>query len=280
MDDGQVSVNGLVMGDGTDYIITDFNPWTRQARVTGSGDNPWSDGSWAGTEFYESVVVNMGIHTIGTSAADWQAKHWALMRAFAPIRTSLVEAELRWVIGGVEYLMRGRPRMLSPKIQNINSGEITSSASFVALDPAIYSADEHTITMGLPAWAGGLTAPITAPVAITATQSDGIADATNTGIVPARLLLRITGPVTTPSVTVITPDGVPLTLTIDTELGTGDWIDIDTAERSVLLNGSISRLSSVYGTWPLLWPGTSTIRYRAAATNPDTHLTIRWRDQW
>ncbi|MGH8879776.1 MAG: phage distal tail protein [Stackebrandtia sp.] len=280
MDEGQVSVNGLVMGRDTSYRVNEFNPWNRAIRAEATGANPWSDGGWSGAEFYEPVTVEFKVRTQGANATDWQQLHWQLTQAFAPIRTALTEYELRWVTAGVEYLMYGRPRSLSPTVARLRTGQVAETASFYCPDPAIYSGAEHVVTIGLPDWTGGLTVPVVTPATVAATQTDGVATVTNAGNVAARLLLRITGPVTDPSVTVIDTDGIALTLTIETTLGPDDWIDVDTAERSVILNGSVSRLADAWGSWPLLYPGTSTIRYAAADHNDLTRLTIRWRDQW
>lgn len=280
LQEGQVQLRDLVMGRGTAYKVTAFNPYIRSARVTGSGENPWDDGGWAGAEFREVVAVNFGITIRGTSAADWQAKHWDLEAAFDPVGTAADEVELRWCTGGTEYCMFGRPRGLSPEIKNLRTGRIANSASFSALDPSIYSGTEHVISTGLPAWSGGLTVPVTVPVTIPQTQIAGFAEAANAGKRSARLLLRIDGPVERPSITVVTADGVPVTLYLDTVLEEGQWLDIDTAARSVVLNGFITRLRDAYGDWPLVWPGVNELRWRAETYNPDALLTARWRDRW
>lgn len=280
LNEGQVQIRDLVMGRATAYKVNGFNPWSRTARTTGTGEMPASDGGWSGPEWREVAAVNFDVTIKGASAADWQAKHWALDAAFAPIRDATGDVELRWVTGGVEYLMFGRPRSLSPEIENLRTGRIHYQAAFSAPDPSIYSATEYTVNTGLPAWTGGLIVPATTPLTLNQTPTDGITTALNAGTTPAALLLRITGPVSRPSITVIGPDGAAQTLHLDTVIAAGQWIDIHTEERAVILNGSVSRLRDAYGSWPLLAPGTSTIRWRSDEYNPTARLLIRWRHRW
>lgn len=277
----QVQVRDLVMGPGTDYEITAFNPWNRQARVLGEGPNPWGPGGYSGAEFLDVAVVNIGIHTVGTSSEDWMAKHWALQQAFDPVGTD-GDAELRWAIGSSEYLMRGRPRMLNPQIQNIRSGEITSSASFVALDPLIYSAILHELTLTIGRWEDGVASPVESEagigVEVPSFRVGGSGELTNSGTRPARLLLRFNGPVVAPSVTV-----AGLTLELDMAIPVGHWVDVDTADRTVWYDGSSaqSRLSDAHGSWPFLPPGTHEVRYGAGSSyHPDATITVRWRDTY
>lgn len=275
----QVQVRDLVMGPGTDYIVTAFNPWNRQAKVAGEGPNPWGHGGYSGAEWLDVTVVNFGIHTVGTSSTDWLIKHRALDQAFAPVETG-ADIELRFAIGADEYLMWGRPRMLNPQIQNIRSGEITTSASFVCLDPLIYSAELHEATIELPYWVGGIEVPIDVEagvgIEVPSTLVGGHAEVTNDGDRNARVLLRFNGPVRRPFVTI-----AGATLTLDLDIPEGDWVDVDTHLQTVLLNGTASRLSSAHGTWPILPPGTHTVRYGArSAHHPDATLIVRWRDTY
>lgn len=279
LSEGQVQVRDLVMGEGTQFIVSAFNPYNRSVRADRTGDAPWGDGGWSGSEWREVAVVNMGVHIDASSNAEWQALHWQLDAAFAPIRTGASEIELRWMNAGTEYLMFGRPRMLQPTIRNLRSGQVTASASFVCPDPAIYSGIEHTATVGVLRRTGGLSTPFSVPFGVSSVVADGVATLANAGTSPARLLLRIVGPVSAPRVTVIGPGGIPLTLFLTTVLGVGEFLDIDTAERLVLLNGTTSRLSDAFGDWPLLAPGVSTIEFRADAVTAGT-LTIRFRDTY
>lgn len=277
---GQISVRGLVMGPGTDYIVTHFNPWNRLTKAEYTGSAPWSDGSWSGAEFLESVTVNIGIHPQATGPEHWQELHWGLTTAFAPIGTASQEIELRWCVGAREYVMFGRPRSLQSDVRNFFTGDVGATASFQALDPSIYSAELRSARVRLLETTGGVSAPVGAPVSIVSAFTSGIVEIENEGTRPASLQLRIRGPVINPRVMLVTPDGEVMTLRTDIALSDGQWLDIDTETRLVMLNGTSPRLNAAYGSWPFAYPGTSKIYFRGTGQSDTALLEISHRDRW
>jgi hypothetical protein len=271
--DGQVSIGDLLLGRDTDYQLLGFNPWTRTVR-TDQADHAFQDGAWSGREFRDAVTIPMRIRVKGTDQASWLALHQALDAAFAP---SATDVELRFQAGGQQYLMYGRPRMVDPDIAILGLGRITTAAAFVALDPTVYSGDEHQVQVGLPSDTGGLVLPLTVPFTVAATFTAGRADLTNAGTKDAPLALRIDGPASEPTVTLLTDTG-PLTLRVLFDIDDGQWLDLDTKARTALLNGEVSRRGLVSGDWPLLPPGTSELAFNAALFDPDARLTATWRD--
>lgn len=276
--EGQVQVGDLVMGTGTSYIVSQFNPYNRQVRANQTGDAPWGDGGWSGAEWREVAVVNMSIHIDASSNAQWQQLHWQLDAAFAPVRTG-GDVELRWMNAGAEYLMYGRPRMLQPVIRNLRSGQVSSSASFVCPDPAIYSGTEYTAEIGLLHRIGGLSVPFGLPVGISSVVADGEVTLTNSGTADTRLLLHLTGPFPSARISLITGTSVQA-MYLDTALGVDDFLDIDTKDKIVLLNGAVSRLADQHGAWPLLPPGTSTLRFESDVYDAAASLSARYRDTY
>lgn len=113
------------------------------------------------------------------------------------------------------------------------------------------------------------------------TGSSGTIDAYNGGDSPAYPVLRLDGPVATPSVE--QPETGAL-LIIDANLNLGDYLLIDTRSRAVLLQGTTPRRQWVRGgsTWPLLMPGDNTLVYRGSALpgapGQLSQLTVTWRD--
>lgn len=280
--EGQVMVRGLVMGPGTPYtILTEFNPHIRSARVTGSQPRVWNHGSWAGTEWGSEAVIPIKVLVTGESddVESWQRAHQDLAAAFRPVGTD-GDQELRWVRGGREYLLIGRPRMVEPEMSLIHGGNAFTQLGFVALDPRIYSGTQ-TIAgpIGLPTFTGGLTFPMSMPFTISGVLDEGTLDLTNTGTADAELLFRIDGPVNNPAVTLQRDDGIR-SISVDVNVSSGYYLEIDTAARSVLLNGSISQrgVTSTEGEdWPTLPPGVSTVRFRGSGSGT---LTVRYRSVW
>ncbi|MFI2663741.1 phage distal tail protein [Micromonospora carbonacea] len=282
--EGQWQLRGLVMGPGTAYRVTDeTNPWQTQVRAEQGGPRAWAHGSWSGVEWAAERVVPMRILVdVGADdvAAVLEARH-ALAAAWAPVGTG-PDVPLRWVQGGREYLLLVRPRMAEPEMSLLGAGRMWVRCAAVALDPMVYSSAEHSAgPLGLPTWTGGLTVPVRVPFSIGASQTSGQVDLTNAGSAEVGLLLRIDGPVNQPRVSLTNPDDTTTTLRVDLEVPDSQWLDIDTRTRTVILNGdpSASRRGQAVGDFPLLQPGTSTLRFAAAEEASGT-VTARWRDGW
>ena len=265
------------MGPGTDYIVTHFNPWSTLARADHTGSNPYADGSWSGPEFLEPVQIPLTVHPAGSDPATWQELHWNLRSALRPIRTEPTEPEIHWRNGGTDYMMFARSRAMDPAVLNMRTGDVTTACSLLALDPHIYSSELYSITSGVLRRSGGLMTPFVTPFGIYSPVIDGEHEIYNGGIEDAWLQIRIDGPVVNPTITVVTPDG-PMTLFVSTELSEGEWLDIDTYEKSVLLNGFVSRLGQQSGTWLFIPPRTDNVFIRFNAENsPDAKMTASWR---
>lgn len=274
--EGQVQVGTLVMGADTSYSMIEFNPWIRTVRADQGDARAWNHGSWSGAEWQNEAIVPMLLRVRGTDAATWLTLHQALAATFA---ASNDDIELRWVTGGAEYLMRGRPRMVEPTIRALARGSIVTKAAFVALDPRIYSGTLHSEVLVLPVVSGGLTIPLTVPFTVGATVLSGRVQVTNAGTDTVGLTLRVDGPVADPRISVLA-NGETSTLTVGLTLTAGQWLDIDTAARTVYLQGVASRRGNAYGDWPVLPPGTHELAFDASAYDASAQLTASWRDAW
>lgn len=279
--DGQIQITRdgtpLLLNQGTPYDVTDFNPWARGVRADQTGVVPWGDGDWSGAEWRDATTIPLVVEMNRGTWASLMEAYWPLDAILAPVRTGS-EPELTWSAGGFEYLMYVRPRGATMQRRDLQRGIARVSSSLFCPDPSIYSAEEFVSEIGLLHRIGGISTPFGMPVGIHSVIADGEDTITNAGTGSARLLLRIDGPVTNPRITVIT-DGVPQTLYLDTVLGGTDWLDIDTGAKSVILNGSTSRLSDAWGEWPLL-KGEALIRFEADSWNEYARLTTRYRSTW
>lgn len=275
----QIQVRDLVMGPGTPYVVQETNPFTMTVRANQTGIRPWRDGSWSGAEFREERIFPLLIHAEAATydAAGAMDLLHQFTAAFAPVGPAADDVECRFVYGGREYLMFGRPRSSEPDIAMLYQGQWSVSAAFVALDGHIYSGIEHVVSIGLPQFTGGLAVPFTVPVLVPARLSEGITTLTNEGITDTALRLRIDGPVLEPRVVLKRPDGVVQTLSISAALDAGQWLDIDTDAETVVLNGVADRLGDTSGAFPIAPPGTSVLRFFAAEYEPTAQLIARWR---
>jgi hypothetical protein len=277
--DGQVQLRSLVFGADTNHrMVTHFNPFIRSVRADEGDPRAWNNGAWSGAEFAAAAVIPMRIVALGQGTAQFLSLHRQLAEAFAP---SSQDLELRFAVAGSEYVMYGRPRLVEPAPRNI-TGIAWYQAAFVALDPLIYSGIEHTASTGLPVSTGGLTIPLTVPFSIEATFATGRVTLTNAGTAPAGLRLRITGPVLQPRVALLTAAGT-YTVSFFLDLGVGQFLDVDTADRTVYLQGTASRRGFAAPSdlgWPVLPPGTSELAFFASTYDAAADLDVFWRDAW
>ena len=281
--DGQVKVRELLMGPGTDYrILTEFNPFTLTVRADQGGPRAWNHGSWSGAEWAEERVVPLRIVPKADDTAGWLVLHKALAAAFAPVGDAGDPVELRFAVDSIEYLILGRPRMVESDLSTLGVGWTYTRAVFVAQDPRIYSGVEQSAgPLSLPAQAGGMFLPLLLPLSTGGTLIGGRVDLTNDGTTDTGLLLRIDGPVPEPRVTLLRPDGEVQTLRwTGLTIPSGQWLEVDTAARTAFLNGleGASRFPG-FVDWPLLPPGTSTLRFGAADDDTGT-LTVTYRHAW
>jgi hypothetical protein len=103
---------------------------------------------------------------------------------------------------------------------------------------------------------------------------------TNEGTAPTGIIITITGPVEFPSVVFVTDTGDVQRLQLNIVLEAGQTLVIDTAERTVLLNGEVSRRGQASGIFPLLPPGTHEISMTAAIFDASASLEACWRSAW
>ncbi len=278
MDPGQITITrddgtSVLLHRGTAFRVNEFEPYDQFVRADQGGDAPWSDGGWSGAEWQDqnTVPMKLGIHT--ESETEFMAAWWALRAALAPVRTG-GDVEVTWNCAGVEYLMYARPRTTKLKKEG-STGIGWVTTQFECPDPAIYSAVEHVAEIGLLHRIGGLSVPFGLPTSIDTVVADGEVTLVNAGTAAARLSLHITGPVVRPRISLIYPNEIQ-TLYLDSVIGEGEYLDIDTKDRFVILNGTTTRLADQYGAWPLL-SGEALLRFESDVYT-SARLTIRHRD--
>lgn len=306
---GQVQVRNLVMGEGTFFEIVDFNPWQRVTLAPSQTPRAWNNGAWSGAEWAAARFVPMTICIRSTLDGEqiltcpegdplgvecdhigsfdvFEDRQFRLAAAFAPIQDSTEQITLTFRFGSREYLMFGRPRMVDPNVRWISwvpPGGVVAQAQFVALDPLIHSSELHVAgPIGLGQEIGGACLPLCVPFCIESTLSGGELLLENCGTASAAMVIRIDGPVDQPRITLRHPDGTVQSLRFDVTLQQGQFLLIDTASRTVFLNGLLtaSERGRTVGEFPLLPPGTSVLRFTAADFNDQAQITVSYRDAW
>jgi hypothetical protein len=122
------------------------------------------------------------------------------------------------------------------------------------------------------------------PWAYAATQSAGASLVTNIGGVPSHFTARLYGPCTAPAL-INETTGEQLAFTTDLVLGAGQYVEVDTRERTAFLLSltSQSRLGDIdfaVTSWWRLEPGEQRIRYAPAQTSAGAQAVIEYRPAW
>lgn len=287
LEEGQVQVRDLVMGEGTLYDMQmEFNPFVRQVRADQGGPRAWNHGSWSGVEWQQEVVVplRMIVNGANRDRASWVESNKTGTAAFAAVGDLNEVVELRFALGGTEYVMFGRPRLWEPEMTHIEFGYAYTRAAFVAQDPRIYSGTLHEESTGLPTQTGGLTVPLTVPFTIDGTLTNGRADLVNDGTTNTSVLFRIDGPVEQPWVAIQRPDGTTQQIRMGLDLSASQWLELDTAAGTALLNGLETASQRHRAAWDMdaypLQPGTNVLRFNGSNFNETAEVTATWRSAW
>lgn len=202
-----------------------------------------------------------------------------LNQAFTPVRTSL-PLKFQYPGAGVRYVNCVRTRLQLPTDFDYHLGKAIWRAEFVAGDPRIYSdtvfnqdifpdvADSSGVDFDIDfdfSYGGG---------------ASGEVAITNAGSFPSPPVVRIVGPASNPKVTNLTSGEL---LQLNMNINTGEFVDIDTLAKTVMLGGTASRYAALDSSsrWWQLAPGQSTIRFDANGYSPGvTKATVTWRSTW
>lgn len=271
LEDEQVSIGGLTMGQGTPYIITEFNPWDA-AEVTatdvGLGARP---GVVSGINVYKSRPVSFRVFIPASEDGKpgTAQRSSALRTAMAP---SNVDIPLHFRIGGVTYFAMGRPRMVKGDTKRWGAGHLSFECRFLATDPRIYRSELQAQNLLLAVTStSGMRFPLDLDPALDLRHGADLAippiTCFNDGTVPASWQIVITA----------TPDGIgaggisvysaetgrALSLP-NISLAPGSTLYLDSSEHSVLTTAGSNyvvarQYLSADSTWWDLQVGTNSI---------------------
>lgn len=227
-----------------------------------------------GPDLLPARVVTLDVN-VGNDSDD-PATTWGLFQdllgAWAPVDVGTVDMSM--TMAGSDLVLRGRPIDAVDDLELLPEGIARVRLSFEATDPRWYSSTMSSILLGLTE-GGGLEFPLTFPLTFGA-GSDNDGSAFNAGTAPAPWTAAILGPVTNP---VLTLGSTGEAVVITGVVAPGETLLIDSASRSVLLDGSPrSSWIALTSRWWELAAGTNTVRFRAAAGTGV--CTFSWRSAW
>lgn len=258
-------VQGLTIGAGTAYR------WATMPEGFGMSDYrsqdallPRQDGVVAGDDRLSGRMITFDVHVLGTGAVSVEQAANALKGAFAPLQTD-VEMTFN-LAGGVDgYSVFGRPRSCPMVLdKKFLGGALRARCSFWATDPRLFGA-QVTTGLNLPSGESGLAFAALAPFVFALAASPGEGVLNNAGEYETDWTATLTGPLTAPRLEHVEQGRILSFPTLS--IGTGETLTLDSRTKSVLLNGTSSRYSSLSAgsRWFVLPKGNSTIRFGAAS---------------
>lgn len=290
--DEQFFYRGLTFGPGTDYYVNRAEGFEGFEARTSDSDQPRNDGGLRGLDYVapRTVALELAVIAEDEDGSGYESYWSAVRSAFRP--SLAIDYDLTFKRPGqVEKLIRCRPVQLV-RVEEYKRFNRFGFPPVVlrAVDPRIYSVDEHAGNAAVySSSGGGLDLPIVNfPGEFGAgVQTELVVE--NVGTADAYPLIRFYGPI------VGTCTGVTLTntttgqvLQIATTITTGQIL---TADMTAAVTGSDSLVislggSSRYGSWALprtpfaLTPGSNTLRFQVTGTSTDVIANIIWRDTW
>ncbi|MET9098293.1 phage distal tail protein [Streptomyces antibioticus] len=275
---GRIQWGDLTVGPGTPYMVTaiegvDDLPSIRTEDV----ERPGQHGEYTGPDFVGARVIQLSLGIRGGSPDELRELTLAVRAATQP---QAEPAPLQFLDQDMLVWAKVRKRSLPYDAEYLWS--IGSAAlELYCADPYLYGLAEKVATTTAYSPSSGRTYPWTHPRTYGSAGTAGRISAYNGGSSTAYPVLRLDGPVASPSIEQVTTGG---TLTIDATINAGEFLLIDARTRAVLLMGTGQRRAWVRGgsAWPLLAPGSNELAYRGSALpgapGQTSTLTVTWRD--
>jgi Phage tail protein len=258
--------------DDTSRVTMTLTGWMDGAPVApGLVDKAQQAGGWDATGFLRPREVTL-------SGGVVQPDHAAAM-AVADALTSLTpQARYELTVDDSAVGPRSATVRLtsSPVLTWLNARAFVYEVSVTAPDPLKYGPPTFaSTTLAVTGGGAGLIYPLAYPLDYGQVPGviPGAVSLANVGTAGYWPRLRIDGPVPNPTVSLVeTGDWVHFEGTV----GAGQWLDIDCANRRVLLNGQVSVRAAVSssGSWLAVPPGGGSVSWTADAADPAASLGV------
>ncbi|MFI5985035.1 hypothetical protein ACIBEA_29740 [Streptomyces sp. NPDC051555] len=259
---------------GVDWVVTDVKGWGSPGVRAESSQRQSDHGGWPSKVYLDPRPITIEGSIEAPTEADRDAAVEQLIAAVSLDDTTLTVAET--TPKQVTVRRSGEPLILLEGPYGA-----TYSVLVTAYDPRRYSTTLQSASTGLPSTTGGLVLPIVLPITITATTVSGTITLANAGSIGTRPTLTITGPLPSFVIVAARPDGTITQQTYTDALGAGDVLVIDSAARTVTLNGSVSRRRYLSGSWLEIPPNSSvSLSWTSPSYDPSAMLTGSCRSAW
>lgn len=285
---GPFTYNGLTFGDGTDFEVTRVDGLAPPDRREESSDNPVGDGAFVFAQHSGARRIVFEGEIWGTLGPDLATKERSFRAAFGNGLASPVALTFPTPAGDTWRTLCLPRRSHFPIDELYHRGMAIWAVELVAPDPRLYSDTLQSVTLS-PGSEGGVDFGGPGQGLDFGGAGQGIdfggggaaeLAIINAGTTATLPTVRFIGPATNPRIRNMTT-GLELKL-----LGTieaGDWIDLDFAARTILLNGSASRygmLDVATSSWWAIAVGSNTLQFQASVSSGATQALLTWRDAW
>lgn len=279
-DDYQLGIGDLILGPGSDYIITGWDGMGIPGLRTSDSEKPQDYGVFLGPDLVDLRVLRIDVTVRGGTPAEVVANIDTLLQEwYLDSRTDTTAIKPLSLIlpGQVARRLNGRPGRASFDPRRIIGTRADGVLEYRGADPRWYSDVEHSQIFALAAATTGRGYDKSFDYGYGGAGSSGIQALNNAGSIGTLPTARITGPVTNPYFENVTTGEV---LRFTYTLGVGEYLDIDFSDATVLLGGTASRYYAKSGTFFELVPGNNDIRFGAGAYDAAASATVTWRDAW
>lgn len=285
LEDFQHELGGVLIGPGTDVQVRAIEGLGQPPIRTSDVEPPSEDGLWIGRDYYggRTIRIDAAVRAVGNPGS--------VLDQIAALQDEADTPEVRGGGGTTMDLrlkfpgrparaVRGRLRKLEPDLTQMIHGYAPVDIEFQAQDWLYYADTTGTtsIPLGLLT-SGGLTFPLMFPFTIAgdplAVGRPGLLEVDGTA--PTWPVLRVNGPCANPTITHVASGR---TLTVQTTMAAGEWVEIDTrlGWRTVLReNGGSAPLAPKSRIDEfVLSPGLNEIQWTATDPTLTSTLAVTW----
>lgn len=272
-DEAEVTLNGLPINQGRDangVLVTcsKITGWGPAAVTGGVQQKSGMHGGSNPRQWYQPLTLTVtGMVQAPTRALAERAKHDFNARVALDLFPLIVTETIP-----VQVLARANGAV---DWDDDTDSQWLYSIELICPDPFKYGTSARSMTLSLPATSGGMRFPARFPLRFTGSTVSGDGEATNAGNHPTVPTIRLAGPLVNPA---ITSQEQGRTVTYRDTIAAGEFVDVDMANWSALLNGVASRSGKLVGSAWSLQPGDNTVSFRAQSGSGTAQF--QWRDTY
>lgn len=226
------------------------------------------------SSFYGVRRFSLDFVVIGSTIADYRSKRDALLSAFSTLNGPQT---ITFNLSGGRALTLTAVTLsldfpLKAGVPAAGDCHIEMEAAF----PFFLNEELTTVVASLPTLGGGTVPAPTMPMALS--MGSGVTTtAINNGTTQAYPTFRFSGPVTNPAIKNQTT-GEEMRFLLS--LGAGEYLDVNTLQKSIVDASGTNRYSSKTGDWWTLAPGTNLLSFRADSSDPAAIAIITYADTY